>query len=206
MGSAAFNLLIITAACMVAVPPDSMPDGRTRLRGVRSIAAVGVFTVTCTWGIFAYVWLLIILILPPTPNVCSFYEGLLTFLFFPITVQMAYMADKGMFSKSKVVPDAKIVGVSELSEASVDKNSEALRALGGLNLSNAEKAELLVSMASKNKKLSRAQLRIQATRMLTGRTRVIAPPPSDALLAKFTQQSDRPIFFFGDADGNHCTK
>jgi hypothetical protein len=199
---------MITAACIVAIPTDSTPDGRTGLRGVRSIADMGVFTVTCTWGIFAYVWLLVILLLPPTPNVCSFYEGLLTFLFFPATVQMAYMADQGMFSKTKVVPQSKIVGVGGLSEASVDRGVELLATFGGLNLTNDEKAVLLVSMAAK-KTLSRAQLRMQATRMLTGRKRVLAPPPTPALLAKFAAEQSGgsgTTFFFGDADGNYCTK
>jgi len=206
VGSAAFNLLMITAACIVAIPPDSTPDGRTGLRGIRSIADMGVFTVTCTWGIFAYVWLLIILLLPPTPNVCSFYEGLLTFLFFPITVQMAYMADRGMFSKTKVSPQSKIVGVGGMSEAGVDRGVEILKRLDGLNLTVEEKAKLMVSMASGNKP-SRAQLRMQATRLMTGGKRVLAPPPNKALLSKFAKGSGGgTTFFFGDAEGNYCTK
>jgi solute carrier family 8 (sodium/calcium exchanger) len=205
VGSAAFNLLMITAACITAIPSDSTPDGRTGLRGVRSIADMGVFSVTCTWGIFAYVWLLIILLLPPTPNVCSFYEGLLTFLFFPITVQMAYMADIGMFSKTKVTPQSKIVGADGMSSSQVDHGVELLKKLDGLNLSDEEKAKLMVSM-SKTNKPSRAQLRMQATRMMTGGKRVLAPPPNKSLLAKFAKGNGGPTFFFGDVDGNYCTK
>lgn len=204
MGSAAFNLLVISAACITAIPPDSTPDGRTGLRGVRSIADMGVFSVTCTWGIFAYVWLLIILLLPPTPNVCSFYEGLLTFLFFPITVAMAYAADIGLFSKTKVSPQSKIIGADGMSSASVDQGMELLRKLDGLNLSDEEKAKLMVSMSNANKP-SRAQLRMQATRMMTGGKRVLAPPPNKALLAKMAK-GNGTTFFFGDVDGNYCTK
>ena len=204
MGSAAFNLLMITAACITAIPPDSAPDGRTGLCGVRSIADMGVFSVTCTWGIFAYVWLLIILLLPPTPNVCSFYEGLLTFLFFPITVAMAYAADIGLFSKTKVSPQSKVISADGMSSANVDQGMELLRKLDGLNLSDEEKAKLMVSMSHTNKP-SRAQLRMQATRMMTGGKRVLAPPPNKALLAKMAKGSGT-TFFFGDVDGNYCTK
>ena len=51
---------------------------------------------------FAYVWLLIILAAPPSMHVVTFYEGFLTFLFFPILVVLAYAADKGYSSKTKV--------------------------------------------------------------------------------------------------------
>jgi hypothetical protein len=64
----------------------------------------------------------------------------------------------------------------------------------------------MVSMASKNKP-SRAQLRMQATRMMTGGKRVIAPPPNKALMAKLAKGGGgETTFFFGDAEGNYCTK
>jgi len=82
---------------------------------------------------------------------------------------------------------------------------ELLKKLDGLNLSDEEKAKLMVSM-SKTNKPSRAQLRMQATRMMTGGKRVLAPPPNKSLLAKFAKGNGGPTFFFGDVDGNYCTK
>ena len=51
IGSAAFNLLIITAVCIVSVPA---PDGK-------KIAELGVFVMTSIWSIFAYFWMLIVI-------------------------------------------------------------------------------------------------------------------------------------------------
>ena len=52
VGSAAFNLLGITAVCVVALPP-----GEGRL-----IKERGVFGVTATFSVLAYIWLLLILL------------------------------------------------------------------------------------------------------------------------------------------------
>lgn len=201
VGSAAFNLLCIMAVCVVAIPPgDDLdnPDGR-------KIADLTVYTVTCTWGIFAYVWLLIILVLPPTPDVVSLYEGILTFLFFPITVAMAYAADQGWFNKNKVAPQSHVVGMDGLK---IDRSSasEMLAKMDGVELSIEEKAKLMVAMSA-GEKPSRAQLRMQAVRMMSGGKRVVAPPPNKALMAKYTKANQKHTsFFFGDADGAVCTK
>lgn len=57
-----------------------------------------VFGVTATFSVFAYVWLLIILMWI-TPNVVDLWEAILTFVFFPILVLIAYAADKGWMHK-----------------------------------------------------------------------------------------------------------
>lgn len=51
IGSAAFNLLIITAVCIMSV---KTPD-------VKRVREFGVFIVTSIWSIFAYVWMIIVL-------------------------------------------------------------------------------------------------------------------------------------------------
>merc|ERR1719487_73302 len=58
VGSAAFNLLVISAVCVTAIP-----DGE-----VRYIKQTTVYIVTATFSIFAYLWLMIIL-QAWTPNV-----------------------------------------------------------------------------------------------------------------------------------------
>jgi len=99
VGSAAFNLLVITAICVAAIPA---PD-------IRRIDGLAVFTVTAGLSIFAYIWLIIILQMW-TPDVVTMTEAFLTFSFFPALVILAFCADKGYFGlhKSKAVVDSHI--------------------------------------------------------------------------------------------------
>jgi len=84
VGSAAFNLLAISAVCIVGIP-----SGETR-----RIKNFVVFCVTAVFSVFAYVWLIIVLVVI-SENQIEVWEAALTFLFFPILVLIAYAADKG---------------------------------------------------------------------------------------------------------------
>lgn len=84
VGSAAFNLLVISAVCVVGIPKGD----------TRRIDMIVVFGITAFSSIFAYIWILIILKVS-SPNVVDMWEAILTFLFFPILVVLAYVADKG---------------------------------------------------------------------------------------------------------------
>mmetsp|Transcript_135038 Transcript_135038/g.248435 ORF Transcript_135038/g.248435 Transcript_135038/m.248435 type:complete len:1058 (-) Transcript_135038:77-3250(-) len=86
VGSAAFNLLVITAVCVSAIPA---PD-------IRKIDQTDVFAVTASVSIIAYVWLLIMLQVR-TPNMVEPWEALATFLMFPALVGVAFAADRGYF-------------------------------------------------------------------------------------------------------------
>ncbi|CAB0012741.1 unnamed protein product [Nesidiocoris tenuis] len=83
VGSAAYNLFVIIALCVYVIPAGE----------VRKIKQIGVFFVTATWSVFAYIWLYLILSYF-SPGVVEVWEGLLTFLFFPLTVLTAYLTDK----------------------------------------------------------------------------------------------------------------
>ncbi|XDV38877.1 hypothetical protein PO909_008206 [Leuciscus waleckii] len=83
VGSAAFNMFIIIAICVYVVP-----DGE-----VRKIKHLRVFFVTAAWSIFAYIWLYLILSVF-SPGVVEVWEAVLTFLFFPICVLQAWIADR----------------------------------------------------------------------------------------------------------------
>lgn len=48
-----------------------------------------------TWSVFAYIWLYAIVVWS-SHGVIEVWEGILTFLFFPITVGTAYAADRGL--------------------------------------------------------------------------------------------------------------
>ena len=83
VGSAAFNLMAISAVCV-----SGLPDGETR-----RINQIGVFGVTASFSIFAYLWLLIVL-KASSPDVIEIWEASLTLIFFPLLVVIAYAADK----------------------------------------------------------------------------------------------------------------
>merc|ERR1719456_1639654 len=64
VGSAAFNLLCISAVCVCAIP-----DGE-----VRYIKETHVYIITATSSVFAYLWLMFILMVT-SPDVCAVWEG-----------------------------------------------------------------------------------------------------------------------------------
>lgn len=83
VGSAAYNLFVIIAICVLVIPKGE----------VRKIKHLRVFFVTATWSVFAYVWMYLILDVI-SPNIVEIWEGVITFLFFPATVATAYIADR----------------------------------------------------------------------------------------------------------------
>eukprot|EP00094_Tigriopus_californicus_P004455 TCALIF_04293-PA protein Name:"Similar to Slc8a2 Sodium/calcium exchanger 2 (Rattus norvegicus)" AED:0.14 eAED:0.15 QI:0/0.83/0.84/0.92/0.83/0.92/13/236/826 len=83
VGSAAFNLLAISAVCIIGIP-----TGETR-----RIDQIIVFGVTASFSVLAYIWLLVILKWV-SPEEVELWEAILTFVFFPILVVIAYCADK----------------------------------------------------------------------------------------------------------------
>jgi solute carrier family 8 (sodium/calcium exchanger) len=84
VGSASFNLLAISAVCIAGIP-----DGE-----IRRIKNFPVFIITAATSILAYVWLIIVLVVISKDRV-EIWEAVLTLLFFPILVIVAYAADKG---------------------------------------------------------------------------------------------------------------
>jgi solute carrier family 8 (sodium/calcium exchanger) len=75
VGSAAFNLLVISAICVYSVPP-----GETR-----KISDTFVFGLTAITSVLAYVWLYIVLEVW-SDGVIEIAEAVITFLFFPIFI------------------------------------------------------------------------------------------------------------------------
>ena len=214
VGSAAFNLFVIIAVCVIAIPEGDPlnPDGR-------KIADYNVFTVTGFFSIFAYVWLLFILLVT-SPEVCEFWEGLLTFLYFPVLVALAYAADKGYFSKRPEIA-SKIIPSGDMSEKYIIKDflpaaggkltqqkaAELLTKLNTTDLSPKEAAVLVRDLNIKSKgPPSRALLRRQAIRQLVGGKRVVAKHVAPGLMAKYRKGSMKATVFFGDETGNKTTK
>ena len=88
VGSAAFNLFVIIGICIVVIPKGES----------RRIKHFGVFVVTSIWSVFAYLWLYFIIAVT-SKGIVEFWEAFLTFLFFPITVLTAYIADIKLFQR-----------------------------------------------------------------------------------------------------------
>ncbi|XP_066142610.1 sodium/calcium exchanger Calx isoform X2 [Euwallacea fornicatus] len=179
VGSAAYNLFVIIALCVSVIPNGE----------VRKIKHLGVFFVTASWSIFAYVWLYMILSVF-SPGVVQIWEGLVTFLFFPCTVITAYAADRNIhkyikkeyrMNKRGVIVQAEgadnlELGHSELlvlDDVHEDIKQEYITTLKELRHQNPHTdIDVLEKMAhemllNKGPK-SRAFYRIQATRKLMG--------------------------------------
>jgi solute carrier family 8 (sodium/calcium exchanger) len=92
VGSAAFNLLVITAICMM-----SIPHGESR-----RIKSIKVFGVTSFFSVFAYVWLYIVLQVSSSDEV-ELWEALITLFLFVALLLLAYVVDKE-FCKKKIQP------------------------------------------------------------------------------------------------------
>lgn len=105
VGSAAYNLFVIIGYVIICVPKDE----------VRRIKHLRVFFVTASWSIFAYVWLYLIIAYFSVGRI-EIWEGVLTFLFFPITVLTAYIADTKIFLNNfleKKVKGGKLMAADE---------------------------------------------------------------------------------------------
>lgn len=97
VGSAAYNLFVIIAICVLVIPNGE----------VRKIKHLRVFFVTSTWSVFAYIWLYLILDYI-SPGEVEVWEGFLTFMFFPLTVLTAYIADKRLLIYKYIGKDYRI--------------------------------------------------------------------------------------------------
>ncbi|XP_065069657.1 sodium/calcium exchanger 1-like isoform X1 [Rhopilema esculentum] len=85
VGSAAFNLFMITAVCTSVIPDDE----------VRRIKFLRVFAFTSSAAIFAYIWMYLIISVFSV-GVIEVWEGIFTLLCFPAFVGIAYMIDVKM--------------------------------------------------------------------------------------------------------------
>merc|ERR1719447_2694611 len=186
VGSAAFNLFMIIGLCMYVIPDDE----------VRKIKHLRVFLVTATWSVFAYIWLYVILGFISYGKVES-WEGLLTFIFFPLTVWTAYVAERRLlcykwFSKAEEEGVIALGGKADLEARGAEKfkefdedvdpalaefernRREYITAMKRIRLENPDislielEAKAREEVVSKGPK-SRAYYRAQATRKMAGK-------------------------------------
>ena len=85
VGSAAFNLLVISGVSVLAVGGEGTET--------KKIDDMGVFVTTSVFSVFAYIWLYICLSIN-TPDEVTTSEAILTFAYFVILLILAFGADK----------------------------------------------------------------------------------------------------------------
>lgn len=170
VGSAAFNLLFISAVCVA-----SIPTGETRF-----IKDVPVFAVTASFSVFAYIWLVIILQYS-SQDVVEDWEGVLSFLFFPILVTLAYLADIGFFSSKKDRKSAtnKHVVASDMSKEELAEFMLQIRkeTPDSQDLSDEKIMKIIEARCAQPR--SRAAYRVAATRNATGGKHVEIVPSNN---------------------------
>lgn len=86
VGSAAFNLLVIVAVCVIAIPSDE----------IRQVEDLQAFFITAAFSILAYCWLVVILVIC-SPDIVDLWEALLTLSFLFLLVYLSYKANAGTF-------------------------------------------------------------------------------------------------------------
>mmetsp|Transcript_145787 Transcript_145787/g.254532 ORF Transcript_145787/g.254532 Transcript_145787/m.254532 type:complete len:852 (-) Transcript_145787:1496-4051(-) len=160
VGSAAFNLLIISPVCIMAIPSPE----------IRYIRCTGVYSVTAFASVAAYLWLLLVL-LGTSPNEVTIGEAVTTLLFFPVLVLTAYAFDVGIHRKMmRKVLSAHMDEPEEIPKARSEFVAEQMRLIRESNpeastedLSNRLKVEL-----AKREPKTRAFHRLKAARHIQG--------------------------------------
>jgi len=94
VGSAAFNLLFITAICVSSLPEDEEAAEDGSICETRIIEEFGVFLITAVASLFAYLWMVIVLQWSSKDEI-NLVEALITLLMFPALVLVCWAQDAG---------------------------------------------------------------------------------------------------------------
>jgi Ca2+/Na+ antiporter len=112
IGSASFNVLVITGMSIMAVPV------------VKKIRSRTVFGVTVIFSLLAYAWLVMVLVVN-TPGMIDLQEAFMTLAWYPIMLLFVWLADKcspdGEGLESERVKNIKLAQKTELRNLARDK-------------------------------------------------------------------------------------
>ncbi|XP_071105716.1 sodium/calcium exchanger 3-like isoform X1 [Haliotis cracherodii] len=180
VGSAAFNLLVITAVCIVSIPKGE----------VRRIKNIKVFAITSFSSMFAYIWLLIVLLLS-SPEVVDLWEAVITFLFFPALIIIAYVTDKGCCCKSNRTASEVEIGLAayprmyDLNGQQQDGTADIIEVArecgrGDRKMSLDAAAQIAAARIAERQTHNSAWYRVNATRVITGGHK-LTPPVNKAI-------------------------
>ena len=149
VGSAAFNLLVISGLSIYAVKKEKgasdEPDEDGTKPGYKIIKDLGVFGITATSSILAYVWLWIVLL----DMQVSVAEAWITFLLFPLLVGLAFWADQ--CNQKKDDDEDKTEGLPVIDFHYVELQRELIQEKSG----KADKSEAAVKRREEMKKFLR---------------------------------------------------
>ncbi|KAK3612394.1 hypothetical protein CHS0354_031988 [Potamilus streckersoni] len=167
VGSAAYNLLIITAICIVCIPKGE----------VRSIKNMRVYITTSIFSMFAYIWIVIVLLLS-SPEVIELWEAIITFLMFPTLLIVSYLVDKRCRCRHNKTSSEVELGI-DLDSKDTDSCADIhiihlARQLGEhTELSEEEAANIALAKLSEQQSHNRSWYRINAMRKITSGHRLV---------------------------------
>jgi solute carrier family 8 (sodium/calcium exchanger) len=182
VGSAAFNLLVICAVCVMAIPEGE----------VRYIKQTSVYMITASVSVLAYMWLMFIL-MATSPNVCEIWEAVLTLLFCPLLVIFAFWADKGYFDRAgkeeeteplQTIPD-------DVTQDELAMIEQQIRETHGQALTPEQVVQIMQKKYFTNR--SRAYYRHAAMQTTIGgkrKSQITAEAPPDLAVQQVTETSD----------------
>lgn len=176
VGSAAFNLLVIIAVCVVGIPEGE----------VKTINRMKVFCTTAIFSLFAYLWIVIVLLIS-TPDEVDLWEAVVTFLLLPLLILLAFMADKNYCMGQPVKSDRMEIELGGVNENSalmnMSPNDDArmaeivtkfMKTVESPEAISEEEASAIAANQLEEKKThSRAWYRVQASRSLLAGQRVV---------------------------------
>jgi solute carrier family 8 (sodium/calcium exchanger) len=198
VGSAAFNLFVISGVVVCA-----LPDGE-----IKKIEEMEVFGVTATSSILAYVWMVLVL---SDENV-AMWEAVLTFCMFPALLGVAFAADRKMCCKKVAVEqEDENSRLLEMVFTSVDggeltaNKDEIMKMIKQKQAKEGKTAqeiakEILASSEQDTK--SRAQYRINATKAMTGQRRAL--PTSQGQPGELA--AEKEVHVMADSTGTEATQ
>jgi solute carrier family 8 (sodium/calcium exchanger) len=186
VGSAAFNLFVISAVCIYAIPTGEL----------RYVIGTKVYAITAFFSVFAYLWLLVILKGTSADRV-EIWEGVVTFLMFPFLVALAYAVDVDLFFKHKrpdqafllyATEDGKNISPERLAKLRKEIKEEYMQSLPEDAI-----MKLVVHRIEASKPKSRAEYRIAATRHMAGGKKLDSATPEKLMeVTELCIQPDGP--------------
>lgn len=180
VGSAAFNLLMITSVCISAIPAPE----------IRTIAQTDVFMTTAFFSIFAYIWMLFVLTVY-SPDKVDVEEGIITFMMFPVLVCLAFAADRGKFQKCRGRRRRASLSSHGRSQTFVDQETAKLQAKFGKELPAEAIALMLQKADDRPKASSKAEIRKHVMRNVTGgKVRTTANSDDGSLVVGFEEREN----------------
>merc|ERR1719387_2078691 len=107
---------------------------------------------------------MIIILQVSSPDIVTVLEGILSFLFFPLLVFLAFAADKGWFSSAEDRADCLTSRVlaAEMTKEELAEMAAKIRRSHGPDLSDEQVMKMIQTETAQPK--SRAQYRVEATR------------------------------------------